>query len=57
MADEIDQMDCVIGYTRIFTEMAETYLDLLMSTTQSMHQTILVDILLDCMALSDVESA
>ncbi|KDO26719.1 hypothetical protein SPRG_20517 [Saprolegnia parasitica CBS 223.65] len=51
-----DNTDCCIGLTRIFTEMAEMYLNLILSESP-MNQTAVVDMLLDCMAYPDAEIA
>ncbi|OQR92654.1 hypothetical protein ACHHYP_03369 [Achlya hypogyna] len=50
-----ENTDCCMGLTRVFTEMAETYLNLILSDSP-MNQTAVVDLLLDCMAYPEAES-
>ncbi|KAG9405136.1 Transportin-3 [Aphanomyces cochlioides] len=51
-----EHIECCLGLTRIFTEMAEVYLDVLLGDTP-MNQTMVVETLLDCMAYPDPELA
>ncbi|TMW57776.1 hypothetical protein Poli38472_014379 [Pythium oligandrum] len=48
--------DKCLGLCRIFTEMGESYLDLLVGD-QAMDQAIILDLLLDCMQYPDAEVA
>ncbi|OQR81942.1 hypothetical protein THRCLA_11269 [Thraustotheca clavata] len=50
-----ENTDCCLGLTRVFTEMAETYLALLLGDNP-MNQVAVVDTLLECMAYPDADS-
>ncbi|ETK72369.1 hypothetical protein, variant, partial [Phytophthora nicotianae] len=53
-AAEAEDMDACLGLCRIFTEMGEAYLELLLGAG---NDTALVDLLLDCMSYPDAEVA
>ncbi|RLO00285.1 hypothetical protein DYB28_000401, partial [Aphanomyces astaci] len=46
--------ECCLGLARVFTEMAEVYLDILLGDSP-MNQVLVVDTLLECMAFPDPE--
>ncbi|ETV67342.1 hypothetical protein, variant 1 [Aphanomyces astaci] len=48
--------ECCLGLARVFTEMAEVYLDILLGDSP-MNQVLVVDTLLECMAFPDPELA
>ncbi|KAJ0393163.1 hypothetical protein ATCC90586_004916 [Pythium insidiosum] len=51
-----EDTDMCLGLCRIFTEMGESYMDLLVGD-QQMNQTVIIDLLLDCMSYPDPEVA
>lgn len=51
-----EDTDACLGYCRIFTEMSESYLDLILSDTE-MNQHEIFDVLLSCLAYSDTDVA
>ncbi|KAF1791417.1 Armadillo-type fold [Phytophthora cactorum] len=54
-AAEAEDVDACLGLCRIFTEMGEAYLDMLLGAGDD--HTALVDLLLDCMSYPDAEVA
>ncbi|KAG1695067.1 hypothetical protein DVH05_020994 [Phytophthora capsici] len=56
-AAEAEDVDTCLGLCRIFTEMGEAYLELLLHNGAGSDHVALVDLLLDCMSYPDTEIA